>query len=72
MGQKKSESPTRFKPITSQTLGEHSSLSTELLKAHGEQGLIPGSYLTRILHTARIRDHVKIILYGERIKDGKF
>ena len=33
--------------------------------------IILGSYLTSILHTARITN-VKIVLYGERIKDGKF
>ena len=67
----KTESPTRFNPITYQTL-DGLFLSTDLLKPHGEQGLILGSYLTCVLRTARIRDHVEIILYGERMKDGKF
>ena len=45
-------------------------LSTELRRTHGERGHILGSYLTRILHTARI-SNVKIILYGETMKAGK-
>ena len=32
---------------------------------------ILGSYLTCVLHTARI-SYVEIVLYGERMKDGKF
>ena len=47
-----------------------SALSTELWRTHGERGHILGSYLTRILHTARI-SNVKIILYGETMKAGK-
>ena len=39
----------------------------------GELGYIyiVGSYLTRVLHTARI-SNIEIVLYGERMKDGKF
>ena len=39
----------------------------------GELGYIyiVGSYLTRVLHTARI-SNVEIVWYGERMKDGKF
>ena len=55
-----------------QEVVKNNALSTELLKTHGERGLILGSYLTRIQDTARIRDRVKIILYGERMKDDKF
>ena len=47
-----------------------STLSTELWRTHGERGHILGSYLTRILHTARI-SNVKIILYGKTMKAGK-
>ena len=44
-------------------------LSTELRRTHGERDQIPGSYLTRVLHTARI-SNVEIVLFGERMKDG--
>ena len=30
---------------------------------------VQGSYVTRVLHTARI-SNVEIVLYGERMKDG--
>ena len=30
---------------------------------------VQGSYMTRVLHTARI-SNVEIVLYGERMKDG--
>ena len=30
---------------------------------------VRGSYVTRVLHTARI-SNVEIVLYGERMKDG--
>ena len=33
--------------------------------------IILGSYLTGVLHTARIRN-VDVALCGERMKDGKF
>ena len=37
----------------------------ELLRTHGEWGYILGSYLTRILHTARI-GNLNVALCGER------
>jgi len=43
----------------------------EVRRTHGEWGHILGSYLTCVLHTARI-GNVEIVLYGERMKDGKF
>ena len=46
-------------------------LSTELRRTLGVRGHILGSYLTRVLHTAWI-SNVEIVLYGERMKDGKF
>ena len=46
-------------------------LSTELRRTRGVRGHILGSYLTRVLHTAWI-SNVEIVLYGERMKDGKF
>ena len=46
-------------------------LSTELRRTHGERGHILGSYLTRVLHNAWI-SNIEIVLYGERMKDGKF
>ena len=64
MGQrKKSESPTGFEPMTSQTAA--STLSTGQRRTHGERGHILSSYLTCVLQTARI-SNVKIILYGFR------
>ena len=36
---------------------------------HGERGDVLGSYLTRLLHTARI-SNVDAALCGERMKDG--
>ena len=43
----------------------------ELRRTHGEWGHILGSYLTCVLHTARI-SNVEIVMYDERMKDGKF
>ena len=43
----------------------------ELRKIHGERGHILGSYLTRVLHTARI-SNVDVAMCGERMKDAKF
>ena len=43
----------------------------ELQRTHGEWGHILGSYLTCVLHTARI-SNVEIVMYDERMKDGKF
>ena len=43
----------------------------ELWRTHGEWGHILGSYLTCVLHTARI-SNVEIVMYDERMKDGKF
>ena len=37
----------------------------------GKRGHILGSYLTRVLHTARI-SNVGLVLCGERMKDGQF
>ena len=37
----------------------------------GERGDVFGSYLTRVLHTARI-SNVDVALCGERMKDGNF
>ena len=51
--------------MTSQTPGRP--LSTELRRTHGEQGHILGSYLTRVLRTARI-GNVEIVVYDERMK----
>ena len=56
---------TEFEPMTSQTPGRP--LSTEVRRTHGEQGHILGSYLTRVLHTARI-GNVEIVVYDERMK----
>ena len=56
---------TEFEPMTSQTPGRP--LSTELWRTHGEQAHILGSYLTRVLHTARI-GNVEIVVYDERMK----
>ena len=50
--EKKSESQTRFEPMTSQTPGGRS--TTELRRTHGEQSHILGSYLTRVQHTTKI------------------
>ena len=43
----------------------------ELRRTQGKRGHIVGSYLTRVLHTARISD-VGLVLRGERMKDGQF
>ena len=45
----------------------------KLRRTHGERRhiYILGSYLTRVLHTARI-SNVDVVLCGERMKDGKF
>ena len=43
----------------------------ELRRTYGERGHILGSYLTRVLQTARI-NNVEVVLCGERIKYGKF
>ena len=43
----------------------------ELRRTQGKRGHIFGSYLTRVLHTARISD-VGLVLCGERMKDGQF
>ena len=40
----------------------------ELLES---KSIILGSYLTGVMHTAKI-SNVKIILHGERLIDGKF
>ena len=70
---KQSESPTRFEPITSQSPGGRSiHLSYgSLRRTHVERGDVLGSYLTRLLHTARI-SNVDVALCGERMKDGNF
>ena len=59
---KKSESPTGFEPMTSQTAGEH---SIHWATENSWRGHILSSYLTCVLQTARI-SNVKIILYGFR------
>ena len=62
------KSPTGFEPMTSQTPGRcsiHSSFE-ELIESE-----ILGSYLTHILHTARI-SNVNVVMCGERMQDGKF
>ena len=46
------------------------SQTRELRRTHGERGHILGSYLTRVLHTARI-SNVDVAMSGERMKDGK-
>ena len=43
----------------------------ELRRTHGEQGHILGSYLTRVLLTARI-SNVDVVLCGERMFAGRF
>ena len=58
-----------FEPMTSQTRGGRS--TTELRRTQGERGHILGSYLTRVLHAARI-SNVEVVLYSEWMKDGKF
>ena len=58
-----------FEPMTYQTRGGRS--TTELRRTQGERGHILGSYLTRVLHAARI-SNVEVVLYGEWMKDGKF
>ena len=67
---KKSVSLTGFKPLTSQTLGERSiHLSYgELMEIRANSHIL-GSYLTCILHTARI-SNVDDAMCGERMKDG--
>ena len=45
-------------------------LPSELRRTHGQRGHILGSYLTRVLHTARI-SNVEIVLHDERMRDGE-
>ena len=65
-----SETAKGFEPMTSQTPG-----GCSIHLSYGElmesEAIILGSYLTCILHTARI-NNVDISLCGERMKDGKF
>ena len=70
-GTKKNLRPRKdSKPMTSQTPG-----GCSIHLSYGElmesEAIILGSYLTCILHTARI-NNVDISLCGERMKDGKF
>ena len=48
--------------MASQTRGVRS--TTELRRTQGERGHILGSYLTGVLHAARI-SNVEIVMYGE-------
>ena len=45
-------------------------LPSELRRTHGQRGHILGSYLTRVLHTARI-SNVEIVLHDERMRGGE-
>ena len=57
--------------MTFQTLGGRSIHLSYGELCHGERGHnILSSYLTRVLHTARI--NVDVTMCGERMKDGKF
>ena len=76
VGQTKEKNPDRIRtydlPTTWRALSIHLSYG-EFELMDGELGYIyiVGSYLTRVLHTAGI-SNVEIVLYGERMKDGKF
>ena len=61
---------TGFEPMTSQTPSGHS-IHLSYRELMESMAIILGSYLTGVLHTAKI-SNVKIILHGERMKDGKF
>ena len=49
---KKSESPTGIEPMTSRTPGGHSNYWAT--RTHAERGILLSSYVTCILHTARM------------------
>ena len=58
--------------MTFQTLGGRSIHLSYGELCHGERGHnILSSYLTRVLHTARI-SNIDVSMCGERMKDGKF
>ena len=56
--------------MTSQTPSGHS-IHLSYREFMESKTIILGSYLTGVMHTAKI-SNVKIILHGERMIDGKF
>ena len=53
--------------MTTQTPGRGALYPLELRRTHGERGHILGSYLTRVLHTARI-SQVDVVLCGDEVR----
>ena len=69
VGQRKKSVPDRIRTYDLPNTGE-ALYPLELRRTHRERGHILGSFLTRVLHTARI-SNVDVALCGERMKDCK-